>query len=88
MRTSISATGKENWREVIAHRDDVFLGGSELFGDFLVVSERQNGLMGMRIIPWDGSGGHDLDFGEAVYDVSSATTTSSARRSCALNTRR
>jgi oligopeptidase B len=69
MRTPVSATGKENWREVVAHRDDVFLGGSELFDDYLVVSERRDGLVGMRIIPWDGSEGHDLDFGEPVYDV-------------------
>jgi oligopeptidase B len=69
MRTPISATAKENWHEVVVHREEVLLGDSELFDDFLVVSERQKGLVGMRIIPWDGSAEHSLDFGEAVYDV-------------------
>ena len=27
MRTPVGATSKENWEEVIAHRDDVLLGG-------------------------------------------------------------
>jgi oligopeptidase B len=70
MATSISATSKEHWREIVAHRDDIYLRGAELFQDFLVVSERKDGLVDMRIIPWDGSEGHTLDFGEAAYYAS------------------
>jgi len=69
MAAPIRSTGKEQWSEVIAHRNDVFLGETEIFRDFLVVSERRSGLVQMRVIPWDGSGEHYLDFGEPAYDA-------------------
>ena len=62
-----SAPGKENWTDVIPHRDDVLFRGAETFRDHLVVEERQNGLAQVRIIPWDGSEEHYLDFGEPTY---------------------
>ena len=70
MAAPISATGRENWREVLGHRNEVYLAGFELFDDFLVVAQRQNGLVEMRVIPRDGSAAHSLDFREPVYDVS------------------
>ncbi len=56
MTTSVGATTKENWKEIIAHRDDVLLEGIDLFKNFLVVSERDNkkGLNLIRIKPWKG----------------------------------
>ena len=69
MKTPDSATGKENWIEVIPHRDDVLFQDAEAFKDHLVVEERKNGLMQLRIIPWDGSEEHYLDFGEPAYDA-------------------
>jgi oligopeptidase B len=69
MSTPVNATAKSNWKDVIPHRDDVYLGGFEIFQDFLVVSERKAGLINLRIMPWSGEGEHYLDFGEAVYDA-------------------
>lgn len=69
METPIAATGKENWEEVIGHRDDVFLQGFEIFKGYLVLSERKGGLNQLRIIPWDGSAEHYLDFGEPAYSA-------------------
>ena len=69
MKTPESAPGKDNWVEVIPHRDDVFLVDAELFRDHMVVEERNNGLMQLRIVPWDGSDEHYLDFGEPAYDA-------------------
>ena len=37
MKTPVTQTGKENWTEVLAHREDVFLEGIEIFKDYLVV---------------------------------------------------
>lgn len=56
MTASVSATTKENWKEIIAHRDDVLLEGIDLFKNFLVVSERDNkkGLNLIRVKPWKG----------------------------------
>ena len=67
MRTPLIATEKTHWEEVIPHRDDVFLQNFEIFKDHLVVSERKDGLIQMRVRPWDGSDEHYLDFGEPAY---------------------
>lgn len=67
MRTPVNKTEKENWEEVIAHRDDVFLEGMELFKDYLVVQEREQGLTKLRIINWETKDEHYLQFDEEVY---------------------
>ncbi len=67
METSVDATAKENWKEVIAHRKDVMLEGIEIFNDYLVLEERKNGLTEIRVIKWDDWSEHYLDFGEPTY---------------------
>jgi oligopeptidase B len=67
MRTPVSRTGKENWEEVIGHRKDVFLEGIEIFRKYLVVEERKEGLIRLRVIPWEGGAEHYIDMGEEVY---------------------
>jgi oligopeptidase B len=54
MTTPEEATGKENWTDLIAHRADVLLEDVDIFKDYLVVSERKNGLNTIRIMPWEG----------------------------------
>ncbi|MDX5418452.1 MAG: oligopeptidase B, partial [Hymenobacteraceae bacterium] len=44
MKTPVGKTTKENWKEVIPHRADTFLEGTEIFKDYLVLQERKNGL--------------------------------------------
>jgi len=70
MKTPVKQTEKENWVEVIAHREDVFLEGLEIFKDYLVVEERKEGLNQLRVMPWDGSEEHYIDMGEEVYSTS------------------
>ncbi len=68
LETSVNKTIKENWVEVIPHREDVMLEGIEIFKDYMVVSERKEGLTKLRIINWtDKSDEHYLDFGEEAY---------------------
>ncbi len=67
METDVTATSKENWKEVIPHREDVLLTDLELFSDYLVVSERKEGLLQIRIIEWENGREHYVDFGEEVY---------------------
>ena len=67
MRTSVTKTEKENWEEVIAHREDVFLEGIELFKEFLVVEEREQGLSKIRIINRETNDEHYINFEEEVY---------------------
>jgi len=67
MKTPVTSTDSRAWTDVIPHRDDVFLENFELFRDYLVVEERANGLIQMRIRPWSGEAEHYLDFGEPAY---------------------
>jgi oligopeptidase B len=70
MKTHEKATSRENWVEVIAHRDDVLLEDIEIFKDFLVVEERSNGLNKIRIMPWSGEGEYYLPFEIETYTAS------------------
>jgi oligopeptidase B len=67
MKTSVNKTSKANWVEVIAHRKDVLLEDIEIFKDFLVVEERENGLNKIRIMPWNGEGEYYLPFESETY---------------------
>jgi oligopeptidase B len=67
METPVSAPGKENWQGVIPHREDVYLNGIEIFSNYLVVSERKDGLVNLRIMPWDGNDEHYMEFPEEAY---------------------
>ncbi len=66
MSTPENATTKDKWEEVIPHRKDVLLEGMEIFRDYLVLSERKNGITQLRIRPWEGKE-HYIDFGEDAY---------------------
>lgn len=73
MKTPESATSKENWEEIIAHREDVLLEDIDIFKDFLVVSERSNGLNRIRIMPWSGEGAYYLPFESETYTAYTTT---------------
>lgn len=66
MSTPEDATSKDNWTEVIPHRKDVLFEGMDIFKDYLVLSERKNGITQLRVRPWEGEE-HYIDFGEDAY---------------------
>jgi oligopeptidase B len=67
MEAAVEKTGRGSWTEVIAHRPDVLLEEFELFGNYLVLSERRAGLTQIRVIPWGEKDGYVLDFPEQAY---------------------
>ena len=69
MKTSVSSPIKENWEELIAHRDDVFLSGIEIFKKFLVLKERKDGLIQMRVMNWSNKQEHYISFNDPTYTV-------------------
>ena len=69
METPVNKTEKKFWKEVIPHREDVLISGVEIFKDYLVVDERQNGLKQLRVINQKTKEEHYLDFGEEVYSA-------------------
>jgi oligopeptidase B len=61
-------TGIENWKEVIAHRDDVLLEDFDVFTGFLAIQERKDGMKTIRI--FNGTGlDYYLEFDEQAYTV-------------------
>ncbi|WP_138476235.1 S9 family peptidase [Dyadobacter bucti] len=67
METPLNKTGVENWKEVIPTRKDVLLEGIDVFKDYLVVTERKNGLLQLRIRNINTNSEHYVDFGEPAY---------------------
>ena len=73
MKTPENATGKENWVDVIPHREDVLLEDIDIFKDYLVVTERYNGLNQIRIMPWNGEGDYYLPFESETFTAYTTT---------------
>ncbi len=67
VRAPVADPNRANWEEVVPHRDNVLLEGFDVFRDHLVLSERSDGLTQLRIVRWDGTDDHYLDFGEPAY---------------------
>ena len=59
----------KNWKTKIPHRPDVYLEGLEIFKNHLVLQERKEGLIQLRIIHQKTNEEHFLDFGEPTYDA-------------------
>jgi oligopeptidase B len=67
MKTSEDATNSDHWVVNIAHRDDVLLEDIEIFKDYLVIAERDNGLNKIKITRWDGADSYYLPFDNETY---------------------
>lgn len=59
----------ENWKEKIAHREDVLVESVDAFERHLVITERENGLRRLRIENLDGDT-HFVQMPETVYTLS------------------
>ncbi|RKE95230.1 S9 family peptidase [Ichthyenterobacterium magnum] len=73
MKTHENQTEISNWVEVIAHRENVLLEDIDIFKDFLVVSERANGLNKIRIKRWDNTDDYYLPFDNETYTAYTST---------------
>ena len=69
VRTPINATGYDNWEDVLPHRDATLLEGVDIFQDYLVVSERTDGLNQIRIKRWDDAEDYYIDFPDPAYSA-------------------
>src|SRR5690606_17222111 len=74
MRAPVDAPGLEHWEEVLPHRDDVLLEDVELFENYLVATERHDGLTRLRVRPWDApEDEHYVAFDDPAYVVHTGT---------------
>ena len=68
----VASPSRENWTELIPHRDNVMLEGIDLFSTFCVAFERRNGLEHLRVIRFPGNGptlgeSREITFPEPAY---------------------
>lgn len=67
MQTSVNDPSRENWKEVIPHRDSVKIDGIDIFKNFLVVYEMEKGLKKIQIRNFTSDETYYVDFPEPVY---------------------
>ena len=67
MECPLNRTLATDWKEVIPVRKDVLLQSVEEFKDFIVLNERKDGLVKLRIRSLKDNSEHYLDFGEPAY---------------------
>lgn len=73
MKTPIEKTSVENWQEVIPHKEDTLLEGIDVFNEYLVTSERYNGLNRIRVMRWDEKDDFYLPFESETYTAYTTT---------------
>lgn len=61
--------GLEKWVDLILHREDVLLEGFEIFKNYLVIEERNEGLLQIKIINNSDKSSHFLQFSEPTYSA-------------------
>lgn len=67
MECPLDKTSKESWTEVIPHRKDVYLANVSLFANHLVITERKDALVQVRIINQKDKSEHYIAFDEPAY---------------------
>ncbi len=66
MKTLVSSRNREVWQEVIPHRETVMLEAIELFDKFLVLQEREEGLLKLKV--W-GEASHEIKMDDPAYSL-------------------
>ena len=69
----VNSPGKENWKEVLPVRPDVMLNSIEVFQDFYVLVERENGLPQLTVVNFASGDKRRIAYSEPVYTASPQT---------------
>lgn len=67
VKTKVATPKMKNWEDVIPHRKDVLLEGFEIFRNYLVLEERKEGLLQIKIIDNQTNTSHYLPFSDPTY---------------------
>lgn len=66
---AVDAPGRENWRDLVPHKPGRLIIAYEVFKDFLVWLEREDGLPRIVIRRWDTAEEHAIAFDEEAYSL-------------------
>ena len=67
VKTGVDNCEIENWKTIIPHRKHVLLEGFEIFKNYLVLEEREKGLLNIKIIDTRTDESHYLRFADPTY---------------------
>lgn len=67
VKTEVGNCGIENWEDVIPHRENILLEGFEIFKNYLVLEERNQGLLQIRIIETHSGESYYIPFSDPTY---------------------
>lgn len=67
VKTKIENCGMEYWQDVIPHRENVLLEGFEIFKNYFVIEEREQGLLQIKIMDLLNNTEHYLPFSDPTY---------------------
>ena len=73
MKTSTSDTKLSAWKDLVKHRENVLIEDMEIFDDYFVIVERNDGLMKVNIKSWNGKKDYYLPLESETYDLSLST---------------
>lgn len=84
-KTPVNKTTKENWTNVVPHREGILLEGFEIFNDYLVIEEREKGLLKINIRNWKTGETEYLPFHDPTYTAYISINLNSIQRYCAMD---
>lgn len=67
VKTKVENCGIENWEDVIPHRENILLEGFEIFKNYLVLEERNQGLLQIKIIENHTGESYYIPFSDPTY---------------------
>lgn len=67
------STNKENWKEFISGKEEVLIEGLDVFNDFLVISQRDRGLLQLFVMNLKTKTNHYIPFNEPTYVVGTSS---------------
>ena len=69
VETPLSRTGREHWRDILDHRAGCLIVDIEVFADFMVRLEREDGLPRIVVTRLADDASHEIAFDEAAYSL-------------------
>ncbi|WOC52195.1 hypothetical protein BPO_1548 [Bergeyella porcorum] len=67
VKTKVNQCSIDHWEDLIPHREEVLLEGFEIFKNYLVLEEREEGLLQLKIINTKNGDSHYLPFSDPTY---------------------
>jgi oligopeptidase B len=69
VRAPVSSPSKDQWKEVVGHRDSVKLDHIDVYKEYMALYEREDGLRQIRVREFDTGETYRIEFDEPVYSV-------------------